>query len=160
MLNDDGDLVRAVGYVAIYSVYLEESVMEIAKIVDQCSSFETKIEQFRLADQAQYIRKSLKKCYMKIPDYPAKKSEEKRVLKALKEIEKIAFERNECLHSIYTSKAGEIIQKNTRQNSSYNITSADIYSLANDIFSLHQIVYGLSFPIEKLKQRLLEMNKM
>jgi hypothetical protein len=28
-LNDDGDLIRALGYVALYSAYLEEAIEEV-----------------------------------------------------------------------------------------------------------------------------------
>ena len=151
MLNDDGDIVRAIGFLAIYSAYLEDEMVKIVQMVDKFSPFKNKIEQFRLADQARHLRKKLQKCFEEVSDYPAKDNDKQRV-DILKDVERIAKERNEYLHSQYISESAGIIQENRHQNTSYVITSADIYGLAEDIFQLQGSVFGLIFVVERLKK--------
>ena len=41
MLNDDGDIVRGLGFVALYAAYLEEQVDNLLEALDRVESYDS-----------------------------------------------------------------------------------------------------------------------
>ncbi|CZG10910.1 hypothetical protein SC738_01510 [Legionella pneumophila serogroup 1] len=150
---DDGDIIRGVGFVAVYSAYLEDQISDLVKLASpHLPTLRENIHQLSLGDQAKHLRKALSKLFNKSSlDYISKAQEQHQVEKTLKIVEKITAERNEAIHSVLISNnMGTVMQKNSRLNTEHEINSAYFYELANYIFELQSQVFGLQFPITRL----------
>jgi hypothetical protein len=150
MLNDDGDIIRACGYLAIYSGNLEDELDELYKIAIAFCPELTDYEHLRFADKAKHLRKGLTKQFKLAPHYARKADEEPRVKAILQHCKVIADARNAILHSsIYTDRDKRTMMKNKRKGTRM-ITSGEVYALANDVWGMHGAIYGLRFAVTRL----------
>src|SRR5437660_3753718 len=126
-LNDDDDIIKAVGFVAIYSAYLEDELGVLVEIAKKFINFEYKIEEYHLTQQAKILRKKLNRAYNITSAYFLKEEEKERVNAALAAVEKIAKERNRILHSPIIAKQGGVdVQVDRKMKTSNIITSKEI----------------------------------
>lgn len=151
MLNDDGDIIRACGYLAIYAGNLEDELDELFEIAKSFCSELTDYEHLRFADKAKHLRRTLMRQFKAAPPYAQKAEEEPRVRAILQYCKIIADARNEILHSsIYADRNGMTMRKNKRRGTR-PIDSAEVYELANDVSKLNAAVYSLQFAVTRLK---------
>ncbi|HAU1249845.1 TPA: hypothetical protein F8R87_08495 [Legionella pneumophila] len=158
-IYDDGDIIRGVGFVAVYSAYLEDEVVELIELTAHITSLRKNIHQLSLTDQAKHLRKVFKKLFEETHDWIGKKEEQTQTAHILKIVEKITSERNQTIHSqLISNQAGIITQKNRRLNTKNQIKSADVYNLANYIFDLTSEVRRLQFTIGRLAKHFINNN--
>jgi hypothetical protein len=153
LLRDDRDIIRAFGFVAIYSSDLEDEVAELLRAVTAFAPLVRNVESLHTSDQARHLRKHLKDLFSRSNSWPYKPEEERRVEATLRAVERVAKERNEILHSPLQAdlRTGNITQHNRRRNTRRPISSAEVYALAQRIFDVRSGVLGLQFPIERLR---------
>jgi hypothetical protein len=152
MLKDDGDLIKACGFLAIYSGNLENELDDLYGIAKSFCPELTDYEHLRFTDKARHLRKALTRAYKIAPDYAQKADEEPRVSAILRHCKVVADARNEVIHSsIYAETDGRTLLKNNRQGTTRHIASAEVYDLANEIWGVHGAVYGLRFAVTRLK---------
>jgi len=150
-LNDDGDIIRACGYLAIYSGNLEDELDELYEIAVSFCPELSEYEHLRFADKARHMRKALVRRFKETPSYPEKSDEEPRVRAILQHCRVVADARNAILHSsIYSDRDGTTMMKNKRRGTR-PVASAEVYSLANEISAMHGAIYGLQFAVTRLK---------
>jgi hypothetical protein len=149
-MTDDGDIIRGIGFVTVYSAYLEDN---LTNLIELSTQLKKKKFPWNLKDRAISLRKLLLKQFDETPDYIGKDQDKNQILRTLNAVEIITEERNLIIHSALISKqTGGIIQKNCRNNTETQIKSAEAYELANYIFELSKNTYGLIFPIKRLIQ--------
>ncbi|MDH5730853.1 MAG: hypothetical protein OEZ58_17840, partial [Gammaproteobacteria bacterium] len=129
MLTDDGDIPRAVGYVTIYSAYLEERIDDLLFKLDP-------LEKYEAQERKWPISRKLKKCenILKSVDHDVARE----ILSDL-ELCKDQFEwRNKIIHGrIYAPEYHAENLKSGRTNvPDIKATSEEIYTLANNLDEL------------------------
>lgn len=150
-IYDDDDIIRGVGFVAVYSAYLEDEVVKLIELTTHIMPLRKNIHQLSLADQAKHLRKILKKLFEQTNDWIDKKEEQTQTAHILKIVEKITLKRNQIIHSqLISNQAGIITQKSRRLKTENQIKSADVYELANYIFDLTSEVRRVQFTISRL----------
>lgn len=156
-ISDDGDVIRGVGFVAVYSAYLEDEIAELIELTTGLVSLRKNIHQLCLTDQAKHLLKGLKKLFIETHYWIGKEQEQEQTEHLLKAVEKITPERNQVIHSqLISNRVGIITQKNRRLGIEIQIKSADVYQLANYIFNLTSEVRRLQFTIGRLAKHLKE----
>lgn len=151
MLNNDGDIIKAAGFLAIYSGNLEDELDELYEIAKSFCLELSEYEHLRFADKARHMRKALARTFKVAPYYAQKSSEEPRVKSVLQHCKIVADARNAILHSsIYSDRGGRTMMKNKRRGTRA-IRSAEVYDLANEIWSMLGAIYGLRSAVMKLK---------
>ena len=151
MLNDDGDIIKACGFLAIYSGNLEDELDELYAIAKSFCGELSDYEHLRFADKARHMRKALARQFAAAPSYPGKASEDQRVRAILQHCKVVAEGRNEIIHaSIYAGPDGRTMLKNKRYGIR-NISSGEVYELANEVWGMHGAIYGLQFAVTRLK---------
>jgi hypothetical protein len=152
MLNDDGDIIKACGFLAIYSGNLEDELDELYGIAKSFCPELANYEHLRFTDKARHLRRALARAYKTAPDYAQKAGEEPRVRAILRHCKVLADARDEVIHSsIYAETNGRTMLKNSRRGTTRDIASAEVYDLANEIWGMHGAVYGLRFAVTRLK---------
>lgn len=154
--GDNGDIVRAVGFVAIYGAYLEERIAEITENVKDVISLRNNITRLSASDQAKHLLTSLKSAYDISPDYFSKQQDLKQVASVLSAVAGHLKDRHVVIHATLIAKSGSdvIIRKNRRTSTEEQVKSKEVLDLANDLFDLQSEIDGLKFPIERLMQAL------
>jgi hypothetical protein len=124
-LADDGDLVRGVGFVAIYAAYLEETIDSLLQALAPLGS----IDDFRKAQASTKIREIKKRLQTLDP----------RLFEALSaDIESCASlleARHEIIHGrIYAQTSGpDMLLPGRADRSKRPVTSMELYELANHL---------------------------
>lgn len=151
-INDNGDIVRAVGFVAIYGAYLEDRVAELIDMVKEIISLKENIDFLSASDQAKHLHKALKGEFSNATDYLTKNEDIKQINRILDAVEGHLKDRHVVIHSTLTSKSNGdvIIRKNRRTNSEEEVSSKEVIDLANDLFELQSAINGLKFPVQRL----------
>lgn len=156
---DDGDVIRGVGFVAVYSAYLEDEIAELIELTMNLTPLRKNIHQLSLTDQAKHLRKALQKLFKETHHWNGKEAEQTQTAHTLKVVEKITPERNQAIHSqLISNQAGIITQKNRRLNTQGQIKSSDVYELANYIFDLTSEVRRIQFTIGRLAKHFINNN--
>ncbi|MCL5271959.1 MAG: hypothetical protein M1486_01315 [Gammaproteobacteria bacterium] len=156
---DDGDVIRGVGFVAVYSAYLEDEIAELIELTTNITPLRKGIHQLSLTDQAKHLSKALKKLFKETHHWIGKEEEQTQTAHILKVVGKITPERNQTIHSqLISNQAGIITQKNRRLNTECQIQSSDVYDLANYILDLTSEVRRLQFTIRRLAKHFINNN--
>jgi hypothetical protein len=151
LIRDDGDIIRACGFLGIYSGNLEDELDELYEIAMSFCPELSDYEHLRFAEKARHLRKALVQRFKVAPSYPQKTGEEPRVKGILQHCKVVASARNEILHSsIYSDNGGKTMMKNKRRGTR-RITSGEVYDLANEVWAMHGAVYGLRFAVTRLR---------
>jgi hypothetical protein len=139
--RDDGDPVKALGFVALNSAYLEDEMARLVEIVQGFAPLHENIQSFRLADQARQVRKTLAKEFAAVPNYADKQMHAWRTHRILRDIETIAAERNEVLHSpLIGGRAVPVLRS---RRGPRRLPSRDIYELSERIANAQGLVMEL-----------------
>jgi len=146
-INDDGDIIRACGFMAIYFGNLEEELYDLFDLALQsCPDLESKAH-LGFKEKAKHIRKQLK---LRFSDHWPSQYDKVRIRCVLNECMKLADQRNEILHSsIFGGQNDQAILK-SRRDGERIITSAEVYALANKVHEYGGSVMGLKFVVERM----------
>ena len=121
MLEDDGDIVRGLGFVTLYSAYLEEQIDNLLLSFNQIAEFGEDKQRWQISRKIEYAKKILKKITFESRDD----------LTANLALCKGIFEdRNELIHGrIYGNFRRPDILKSARPNTpDREITSTPIFA--------------------------------
>lgn len=134
MLNDDGDIIRGLGFVALYSAYLEEQIDNLLFMLNAVAEFTDE-------EQRWPVSRKIKKAKAVAAEVVFEGRDDLlRILDAAKD----AFEkRNQFVHGrIYANFDRPDTLKSGRPNTpDREIVSAELYDLANCFSDLRGEVY-------------------
>lgn len=151
MLKDDGDIVRGVGYVAIYSAYLEEqidNVLEYINLIEMCDLKQT------VSRKIKHVKKVLETILENNiieDDYDVKSINN--LYENLDLCTQLFEKRNEIMHGyIENNMRGEYELLSGRHKGKRRIVeSEEMYALANELSDLKGMVYGATiFTLKKM----------
>lgn len=134
MLNDDGDIVRGLGFVALYSAYLEEQIDNLLVMLSA-------VQDFTEEEQRWPVSRKIKKAKQIAANFNFEGRDD---LVAILDEAKDAFEeRNKIVHGrIYGNFDRPDTLKSGRPNvPDRQIVSAELYELANHFSGLQGEVY-------------------
>lgn len=154
-IADNGDIVRAVGFVAIYGAYLEDRIALLTDMTKEVIPFKENIDFYSASDQANHLLKALREKFSSSPYYVSKNQDIKDI-EILAEIKGYLKKRHVVIHSTLISKtrSGEVLRKNRRDVTTKPVKSKEVIDLANELFGLQSKISALKFPIRRLKQAL------
>jgi hypothetical protein len=127
MLKDDGDIIKALGFVTLYAAYLEEAIDELlARLGD--------IEKFGEDERKWIISKKIKQAKKILNNLDKEKFED--LIKKLDSCKALFEHRNELIHGrIYGRNDRPDILKSGRPNiPDREVDSAELYELATEFF--------------------------
>lgn len=134
MLNDDGDIVRGLGFVALYSAYLEEQIDDLLFMLSA-------VEKFTEEEQRWPVSRKIKKAKQVAAKFEFEGRDD---LVAVLDEAKDAFEeRNKIVHGrIYGNFDRPDTLKSGRPNvPDREVASTELYELANHFSDLQGEVY-------------------
>jgi hypothetical protein len=149
MINDDGDIIKACGYLAIYSGNLEGELDDLYELAKSYFPELAAQEHLRFTEKARHLRKALLQASKYAPRYRQQEEEKRRIDGILKHCKVVAEDRNAILHSsIYNDQRRDMI-KNKRKGSR-PIKSAEVYKLVNEMHGMYGAIFGLKFAVVRL----------
>lgn len=159
-LHDDGDLVRAYGFVAIRFASLEDVVDDCLRQIEPLLKQVEKrrpighVLRWQFSERVKALRKVFRWAKTNGLDFEHKDYELARAEKILCMCLKAAKKRNETLHSpiIADLRTGAVI-RHPRDTGPYKVISKEVYELANGISNIESAVRGLGFTINSMLGR-------
>jgi hypothetical protein len=151
-LADDGDIVRGLGFVTLYSAYLEETVDECVSVFLAADpSPDDRMNRQPISEKIRYCQRRLQ-AHEPLPD-------ELRYLPGALDRTRVVLERrHDVVHGrIYAIPGAGDVRRSGRQGvPERQVTSAELYGLANDIFAaqdplMHASTFRLPRFLLKLK---------
>ena len=134
-LNDDGDLIRALGYVALYAAYLEEAIDDVLLAVCIVNKdADRKKLRWPVSRKIDFINQSME-------DWDNLSAELSRFTKIIVMLSELLERRNLYIHGrIYADrKSGDILKPAREGYPEIPAMSSDLYSLANDLFGARNL---------------------
>lgn len=134
MLNDDGDIVRGLGFVALYSAYLEEQIDNLLFMLNP-------VEAFTEEEQRWPVSRKIKKAKVVVGKFNFEGRDD--LVEILDEAKDAFEERNKIVHGrIYANFERPDTLKSGRPNTpDQEVLSAELYELANYFSDLQGEVY-------------------
>ena len=129
-IQDDGDLIKGLGFVCLYAAYLEESIDDVFELlVIRDGEFNEKVFRWQVSRKLDYIEKTLTS-WGEIPD------ELDQFKQTLRPIGQLLEERNLAVHGrIYANPGATVVLKPARRGMAERpAVSSELYQLANDLF--------------------------
>ncbi len=129
-IQDDGDLIKGLGFVCLYAAYLEESIDDVFELlVIREGEFNEKVFRWQVSRKLDYIEKTLTS-WGEIPD------ELDQFKQTLRPIGQLLEERNLAVHGrIYANPGATDVLKPARRGVAERpAVSSELYQLANDLF--------------------------
>lgn len=147
-IDDDGDIVRGLGYVTLYAAYMEEAVDACRQIVMSADPASPKgIERSPISDRVRYVRRRLGEAGT-LPEELAELPE------VLDFVLQCLEARNEVVHGrIYGGLQGEAdtLRPGRPTGTARPIESAELYALANDMFgTLRPLIHASTFALPRM----------
>lgn len=130
-LTDDGDLIRGLGYVALYAAYLEEAIDEVFTAVNSVDGVHNlKMDRWQISRKLDHISKSM-------GGWTGKADELTRFLDYVDELRVLLETRNRVIHGrIYADrKTGDVLKPARAGYPEVPVLSAELYNLANELFN-------------------------
>ena len=127
MLKDDGDLVKALGYVSMYSACLEEDVDDLLRVLKEVEPFDEGKQRWPISRKLGHTATIVRRLESdEIRDLP----------QDLEEAGELFERRNEVIHGrIYAGpNQRDYLQSGRPAVPVREITSAEVYQLANEIW--------------------------
>lgn len=151
---DDGDLIRGLGYVALYAAYLEEGVDEVLTVIaDHDPDCDIRLYRRPISQKIEYIQQQLRKLEPlsdELAKFPA-------ILQAIGEL---LEDRNIVIHGrVYAVPGvGDVRISGRPGVPKTPATSAELYVLANNLFSAcnplrHASMFSLHRQFEAVRTR-------
>lgn len=131
MLNDDGDIVKALGYVSLYGSYLEEQIEDLVKLLEPIKKYK---KGFQISDKIIHARKAIR--LLSAEDFQD-------LLNDLCTCLEIFQDRNELLHGrIYAGlNRPDTLKSNEPDVFDRPVTSFELYRLANEMYDFRIAIY-------------------
>lgn len=129
-IQDDGDLIKGLGFVCLYAAYLEESIDDVFELlVTRDGEFNEKVFRWQVSRKLDYIERTLIS-WGEIPD------ELGQFKQALRPIGQLLEDRNLAVHGrIYaTPGAADVLKPARKGMAERPAVSSELYQLANDLF--------------------------
>lgn len=134
MLNDDGDIVRGLGFVALYAAYLEEQIDNLLDALDQVESYDPAKQRWPISRKIKHAIDVIERLdTSEFPDYT----------KDLQTCLELFEDRNELIHGrIYANfDRPETLRSGRHNNPDREIHSDELYKLANEFDDFCAAVY-------------------
>jgi hypothetical protein len=129
MLSDDGDIIRGLGFVTIYSAWVEEEVDNLLRLMSPVEPFNGGVQRWSISRKLRHAARAIRRL----------NSPELNGLPEALEVGMRLFERrNEVIHGrIYASLVDrtDYVQSGRPNVPTRPITSAELYQLANDFWN-------------------------
>ena len=125
MIKDDGDIVRGLGFVALYAAYLEEQIENLLMMLSTVEAYDEDKQRWQISKKIKQAIKVLKNLdTTEFSDYVAD----------LKTCMKLFEDRNEVIHGrIYGNFDRPDTLKSGRRNiPDREVSSQELFSLANE----------------------------
>jgi hypothetical protein len=131
MLEDDGDIVRALGFVTLYASYLEEQIEELIKLLDPIKKY---TKGWQISDKIVHAKKTVRK----LGD-----GQFKDLVDDLDTCLEIFLDRNELLHGrIYGGiNRPDTLKSNREDIPDREVSSKELYKLANEMDDFRSAIY-------------------
>ena len=144
-IRDDGDIVKGIGFVAIYSANIEESIDECLKLLISSNQIDQDVMKWQTSRKLKELKNWLENAQKKPSRYMNLKM-------ALDAASALLEDRNKLIHgSIYATPLGDIIKSSRQDVPEREIKSEEVYDLANEIFELRgQFEYAHMFDLPKV----------
>ena len=129
-IQDEGDLIKGLGFICLYAAYLEESIDDVFELlVAQDSELNEKVFRWQVSRKLDYIERILIS-WGEVPD------ELGQFKQALRPIGELLEERNLAVHGrIYANPGATDVLKPARRGMAERpAVSSELYQLANDLF--------------------------
>lgn len=129
-LTDDGDLIRGLGYVALYAAYLEEAIEEVFSAVNSVNGIhDPKMDRWQISRKLDHISQSM-------GGWAGMADELTRFLACIDPLKALLERRNLVIHArIYADpKTGDVLKPARAGYPEVPAVSADLYDLANELF--------------------------
>lgn len=126
-LADDGDIVRGIGFVTMYSAWVEEDIDDLLRMMDPIEPFVENVQRWHISRKLKHAANLVR--VLKSDDLNG-------LPEALENAVPLFDRRNEYVHGrIYAGLDRADYIKGGRPNSPTKpVTSAELYSLANEIW--------------------------
>ena len=129
-LTDDGDLIRGLGYVALYAAYLEEAIEEVFSVVNSVNGVhDPKMDRWQISRKLDHISQSM-------GGWAGMADELTRFLACIDPLRALLERRNLVIHArIYADpKTGDVLKPARAGYPEVPAVSADLYDLAKELF--------------------------
>lgn len=146
-MHDDGDIVRACGFLAIYFGNLEEELNDLFELICKKIKDDGFVKKFRFSERVKYIRKAINAASL---DTKLRPYDYHRIKNTLDISLSFAQKRNEIIHSSLIGGVGGTSILKMKDGSERLISSSEVYDLANDIFQLGSSILSIRFLIERI----------
>ncbi len=147
-LVDDGDPVRALGFIAVYSAYAEQKIDELIEYFSKIDSGQPpKLINSQATEKIKYLKK-----FGSSLEWPNNEGNEFAIL--MDAAKASMDERGEYLHNRYIAiQNGKILMKPGRPNRpEQEITSAELYEFANHLFILQSNLNRSRFWLSRVSK--------
>lgn len=139
MVQDDGDIIRGLGFVSLYSAWVEEAVDDLLRHLGRVSSFDERTQRWAISRKLKHAAQLVRRL-----DSP----ELSDLSEALEVGVRLFENRNEVVHGrIYADLVSktDYIQSGRHNVPTRPITSAELYKLANDFWNYRGSLIGPLF---------------
>ena len=144
-IADNGDVIKGIGYVAIYAAYLEESIDDCMEHLIQNGLIHEDARKW----QASRKLKEFKSCVEAMVQKP---SRYQTLIESIDEAKLLLERRNQLIHGrIYSTHQGDILKSSRTGVADREIQSSEAYELANELFKLRDpFEYAHLFDLTKV----------
>ncbi len=134
-LGDDGDIVRGLGFVSMYSAWIEEDVDDILRLLSSVSTYGEKEQRWPVSRKLVHAAKVVRSLNSNELDH---------LPEALEYAVKLMDRRNEYIHGrIYAGQNRiDYIQGGRPNSPTKPVTSAELYEFANELLAFRGSLIG------------------
>ena len=134
VIINDGDIIRGLGFVTLYSAYLEEQIDELLSLLSVIEKFDDKKRRWAISRKIKQAKNLIKSLNTPIFD---------ELFSDLTYCKELFEKRNEVIHGrIYGNFNIPDILKSGRPNvPQRNITDSELYDIANKFRAMISIIY-------------------
>ena len=134
MLKDDGDIVHGIGFVALYSAYLEEQIDNLLVLLSPVEEFGEDKQRWQISRKIKHAKEVLKSI-----DFEGRED----LVANLSTCKELFEDRNEFVHGrIYGNFDRPDILKSGRPNTpDREVNSIELYELANECHDFITAIY-------------------
>lgn len=135
MVEDDGDIVRGLGFVSMYSAWVEEDVDSVLRQLDHIEPFNDRVQRWPISRKLEHAAKLVESL---------RSDELKELPDALRAGVDLFEARNEVIHGrIYAGlDKTDYVQSGRPNVSTRPITSAELFNLANKFMNYRGHLVG------------------
>jgi hypothetical protein len=149
MLQNDGDIVRGLGFVALYAAYLEEQIDNLLMMLAPIEAYDKKKQRWHISKKIKHVIRVLGRLDAEeIPDLATD----------LRTCINLFEDRNKLIHGrIYGNFDRPDTLKSGRLNTpEREVTPEELYKLANEFWDFRGAIYGSIFNIPRAVGKYLE----